>query len=303
MTDNFDLPGRIRCGTVLCPDIAASEADYRDVLGLECIGKAAVPPALAAAWGAPAMAGRASRLLRAPGATPYVLRLVEGSAVPGYRPLRSFGWAAFEHSVADCDALFAKMPGSGFAVIGPPKLVPGFDNFIPFQVVGRAGEVLYLNQVLKAGMSDLDLPKTAASVDQMFIAVLAAQDRLATLAFHRDVLGFEIGATWSIPYSVINNSFGLPADTITDMTMTKRGRMPACEVDQYPAGTTERSLTPGELPPGNAMVSFITEDLASVEGRMLGPAAVIDDALYEGRRTATIAGVSGERIELIEDRA
>jgi catechol 2,3-dioxygenase-like lactoylglutathione lyase family enzyme len=300
MARNFDSLGRIRCGTILCPDLAASEADYRDVLGLDLIDQQPVSEALAAAWGAPAMAGRATRLLRAPDATPYATRLVEGTAVAGYRPLSSYGWAAFEHSVANCDALYERIKTSAFTVVGAPKLVPGFDNFIPFQVIGRAGEVLYLNQVLSSEMSDLDLPKTDAVVDQMFIAILAAQDRGATVAFHVAALGFEEGQTWTIPYSVINKSFGLDPATATDMTMTKTGRTPACEIDQYPAAATVRAVTPGELPPGNAMVSFIAGSLDALRVPLLGPPVRIDNDLYAGRRAACVRGPSGELIELIE---
>ncbi len=300
MNEPFDSTGRICAGTVLCPDLAASESDYRDILGLALIDDRPVSGALAACWGAPAMAGRACRLLRAEGGTPYLTRLVEGSAVPGYRPLRSFGWAAYEHTVADGMALFARMPGSGFTVIGPPKRVPGFDNFIPFQVTGRAGEVLYLNQVLQSRMTGLALPHTAASVDQMFIAVLAAADRAATLAYHRDVLGFGEGETWTIPYSVINNSFGMPPETMTVMTMTCTGRMPACEIDQYPAAATPRPSAPGELPPGNAMVSLLTDRLEATAPGWLGPAVRIEDDLYQGRRSACVQGPAGELVELIE---
>lgn len=296
----FDLAGRICAGTVLCPDLSASEADYRNILGLNIVDASPVPQALAASWGAPAMAGRPSILLRAPGATPYLTRLIEGSDVPGHRPLRSFGWAAFEHSVADCDALFARMPGSGFSVIGAPKLVPGFDNFIPFQVTGRAGETLYLNQVLQSRMVELDLPHTHASVDQMFIAILAAADRDASVAFHRDTLGFAEGETWTIPYRVINASFGLPPETMTAMTMTRTGRMPACEIDQYPAAATKRATTIGELPPGNAMVSFLTDRFDALAPHWLGPPVCLHDDLYQGRRAATVQGPAGEHIELIE---
>lgn len=300
MSERFDVRGRIRCGTVLCPDLAASEADYREVLGLELVDDLPVPEALAAAWGAPAMAGRASRLLRADGATPYLTRLVAGTAVPGFQPLRTFGWAAFEMTVRDCELLHARIQTSAFKVIGAPKLVPGFDNFIPFQVVGRAGEVVYLNQVLQGAMEDLDLPHTDAVVDQMFIAILAAQDRAATVDFHVRELGFEQGQTWTIPYSVINNSFGLDAATLTDMTMTKTGRMPGCEIDQYPAAAVPRDVTPGELPPGNALVSFISGPLEALEVPLLGPVARLDGELYEGRRVACVRGASGELIELIE---
>ncbi|WP_416907710.1 MAG: VOC family protein [Polymorphobacter sp.] len=296
----FQTPGRIAAGTVLTPDLAASLADYTGVLGLEVIDDSPISPQEAASWAAPAMAGRPARLLRAPHATPYVTRLIAATPVPGYRPLKTFGWAAYEHSVVDCDALFAKMPGSGFTVIGEPKLVPGFDNFIPFQVTGRAGETLYLNQVLNGSMSDLDLPNTRASVDQMFIAVLAARDREATLAFHTKMLGFEQGETWVIPYSVINNSFGLPPETTTAMTMTKTGRIPASEVDQYPEAATPRPTAPGELPPGNAIVSFLTKSLDAVAAPLLGPVLHRDGPLYAGRRSAAVRGPSGEIIELIE---
>jgi hypothetical protein len=301
MTSIFDSPGRIKCGTVTTPDIAASLADYTGLLGLAVLEDAPVGASLAAAWGAPASAGRRSVLLGAADGQPAFLRLVEGSAVPGYSPLRSFGWAAYEHSVASCDALYADIKDSpGFTVIGAPKLVPGFDNFIPFQVVGRAGEVLYLNQVLNGAMADLDLPNTMARVDQMFIAILAAPDRAAAVAFHQQALGFEEGQTWTIPYSVINNSFGLPDDTLTAMTMTKTSRLPASEIDQYPAAATQRPCAPGELPPGNAMISFITASLDAVAAPFLAPPERRDGPLYAGRRTATLRGAAGELIELIE---
>jgi catechol 2,3-dioxygenase-like lactoylglutathione lyase family enzyme len=303
----FDTPGRIKCGTITCPDLDASLADYTGILGLSVIEDTPVTPALAAAWGAPAMAGRRSVLLRHADGQPFFLRLIAGTAIP-YTPLRSHGWAAYEHTVANCDALYADIEhsfsgsasASGFTVIGAPKLVPGFDNFIPFQVVGRAGEVLYLNQVLKSGMTDLDLPHTDARVDQMFIAILAAPDRAATVAFHAEKLGFTEGDTWTIPYSVINNSFGLSDDTLTAMTMTRTGRIPASEIDQYPAAATPRATAPGELPPGNAMVSFITASLDAVKAPFLSPPAVHPGPLYAGRRSAVVRGPASELIELIE---
>ena len=296
----FDIPGRIKCGTVVSSMFDATSADYRSVLGLTLAESGTVPADLAASWGAPASVGKRYGLFTAADGQPGYLRVIDGLPVTGYRPLTTYGWAAYELTVADCDVLFAAMPQSSFTIIGEPKLVPGFDNFIPFQVSGAGGEVLYLNQVLKGSMADLDLPHTKARVDHMFIAILAAGDREAALRFHIDALGFAAGETYVIPYSVINKAFGLPDETTTAMTMTRSGRLPGSEIDQYPAAATPRATAPGELPPGNAMISFIHADLDRVAAPFITPPVRRDGPLYGGRRTACVIGAAGELIELIE---
>jgi catechol 2,3-dioxygenase-like lactoylglutathione lyase family enzyme len=290
--------GAIRCGTVLAPDFEAALPDYVDCLGLPLVAEGRVSPDLARSWGAPAQVGCRWALLAAGRG---FLRLVGGSAAPaGFRPLASFGWAAFEISVRDAFALHARLEGGPFRVLGAPRHVPGFANFIPFQVAGRSGEILYLNTVLESRMAGLDLPRAQAEVDAMFIAVLAAEDRAATVRFHVDALGFEEGETFRFPYSMINQSFGLPGTHETDVTMTCVGRTPAAEIDQYPAGAIDRPRSPGELPPGNALVSFWHRDLDSVAAPFIEPPVVRDGPLYGGARVATLIGPAGERIELIE---
>lgn len=296
----FDTHGRIKCGTVNSPHFAASLGDYAGRLGLRVVEEGTVPAALAASWGTPGSAGKRMALLTSDSDSSGYLRLVEGTAVPDYAPLRTFGWASFELTCQAVFALHDRIADQGFEVIGAPQLVPGFDNFIPFQVTGRAGEVLYLNEVLNGAMSDLDLPDAAASVDYTFIAILAAPDREASIAFHRDALGFEEGQTYVIPYRVINQAFGLADDVTTAMTMTKVGRLPGTEIDQYPAAATPRPAAPGELPPGNAMVSFIVGSLDKVRAPFVAPPAVQAGALYGGRRSACVTGAAGELIELIE---
>lgn len=299
-THGFDTHGRIKCGTVATPAFADSLTDYIDRLSLRVVEEGMVASTLAESWGTPASAGRRFALLRSASASPGFLRLVEGAPVPAYRPLRSFGWASYEMT---CQAVFElrdRIADRGFEVIGAPKLVPGFDNFIPFQVTGRAGEILYLNEVLQSSMSGLDLPKAEAPVDFTFIVILAAADADAAVRFHVDRLGFEAGETYVIPYSVINNAFGLAADHKTRMTMTKVGRLPATEVDHYPDDTTQRPTAPGELPPGNAMVSFIIRSLDAVDAPLLTPPARHDGPMYAGRRSACVRGTAGELIELIE---
>ncbi len=293
--------GAILCGTVNTPVFDLSLGDYLAELSMRVVAEGRVPPDLARSWGAPAQVGcRFALLAPREGGSGGFLRLVEGSRVEGYRPLASHGWAAFEMTVRDAFALHARIDRSAFRVLGAPRLVPGFTNFIPFQVEGRAGEVLYLNTVLESRMTGLALPVAEAEVDRMFIAVLAAADRAATLAFHVEALGFEEGETFTFPYSMINQSFGLPEDHPTTLTMTRVGEMPASEIDQYPEAATFRPRSPGELPPGNALLTFAHRNLDEVQAPFLEPPVVREGPLYGGRRVATVIGPSEERMELVE---
>jgi catechol 2,3-dioxygenase-like lactoylglutathione lyase family enzyme len=130
--------------------------------------------------------------------------------------------------------------------------------------------------------------------------VLAAPDRQAAVDFYADAIGFERGGTFSIVYSVINNAFGLPAETKSDISMTKVARLPGLEIDQYPAPTTARPCAAGELPPGVGMVSYVVSDLAAIKADFLTPPQVFHGSIYQGRRAATVIGPAGEYLELIE---
>ena len=298
MTDTpFDTHGRIKCGTVATAAFDASVVDYA-TLGLGVVAQGVVAAGLAASWGAPGCSGRRFVLLHGGGRDCYV-RLIEATPVAGYAPLRTHGWAAFEISVADVFGLHARLAGSAFRVLGAPKPVGSFTTFIPFQVAGRSGEVLFLNQVLTPSADGVDLPLASVDVDQIFIVPLATPDRTAALAFHEG-LGFAAGATYTLPYTVINAAFGLPADHQTTLTMTRVGSIAATEIDQYPPAATARPVPPGELPPGNAMVSFIVASLDAVAAPLLGPPTRGDGPLYTGHRIGCVRGTAGEIIELIE---
>lgn len=299
MADLFH-PGALLCGTVLAPDFEGALGDYLSLLAMRVVEEGRVSPDLARSWGAPAQVGcRLALLAPADGGSGGYLRLVEGSPVAGYRPLRTFGWAAFELTVADSFALHERMQGGPFEVLGPPKRVPGFANFIPFQVAGRSGEVLYLNTVLESRMAGLDLPVAKAEVDRMFIAVLAAADRAEAVRFQVEQLGLEEGETFRFPYSMINRSFALPEDHATDVTMTRVGRSPVAEIDQYPEAAGFRPRSPGELPPGNALVTIAVASLEQIRAPFIEPPRVRDGPLYRGCPVATVIGPADERLELV----
>ena len=292
--------GTILGGLSTVPDLAQGLVAYRDVLGLELAEQDTLSEDLAASWGCPANAGSPYAVLRPASGEPCWLRLVEQPSHPDFVPTTTYGWAAFELTVEDVWHWPDALPPNLFEIVGPPKTLENMKPaFIPMQALGPGHELIYLNQVL-GDMPDTDLQRAQSPVDRIFIVVLAAKDRAASMAWYADRIGLEHGAQYTIPYSMINNAFGLPADTQTTLSMAKAGRMPVVEVDDYPPAASERPRHEGRLPPGNALVTLAVRDLDACDVEWIAPPIVREGVLYEGRRAATAIGAAGELIELVE---
>lgn len=296
---SFDTHGRIKCGTVSTPDVAAALADYRDLLGLEVVEEGPVPPDLAAAWGAPAAAGQHCALLRPRSGAECFIRLVEAPAHPAFVPTRTFGWAAFELTVKGVYDLAERVKGSGFETIGPPKPIENLPYFVPMQVIGRGREMLYFNEVACDTPSS-DLPKAVSDVDHIFIVILATPDREGSVRFLKERLHLDEGGSYTLNYTMINKAFDLPDGTQSTITMAQKGRLPIVEVDGYPPAATQRACHDNMLPPGNAMVTLAADRLDPLDLDWIMPPTRREGPLYGGRRTATAFGSAGELIELIE---
>lgn len=291
--------GSILGGTIATPDLAGSLEDYGGRLGLEVVEQAPLPADLAASWGCPAAAGAPSAVLRPASGAPCWLRLVEQPLPADFVPTPTFGWAAFELTVQDVYGWPDRLKRSGFTVVGPPKAIPGMPQFVPMQVTGRGREMIYLNEV-HGDMPTSDLPRAASPTDHIFIVILATPDRAASVAWFKDTLGLDEGGSYTIEYTMINAAFAAPPGTPTTITMVQHGRRPIVEVDQYPPAATARATPPGRLPPGNALVTLAVADLDAVRAPFLSPQIVRHGPLYEGRRAATLRGLAGELIELVE---
>lgn len=292
--------GTILGGLSSVPDLAQAIAAYNGVLGLELVEQGALDAGLAASWGCPQSAGAPCAVLRPASGAPCWFRLVEQPAHPAFRPTTTYGWAAFETTVEDVWHWPDALPPELWEIVGPPrKLENVAPSFIPMQALGPGREMIYLNQVL-SDMGDMDLPRAAAPVDRIFITVLAAPDREAALAWYGDALGLERGADYTLPYSMINKAFALPAETLTTISMVKAGRMPIVEVDDYPAAAAPRARHARMLPPGNALVTLAVRDLDACAAQWIVPPVVREGALYEGRRAATAIGTAGELVECVE---
>jgi catechol 2,3-dioxygenase-like lactoylglutathione lyase family enzyme len=296
---------RIPHGTILgglstVPDLAAALTAYQGTLGLDLVEEGTLSADLAASWGCPASAGSAYAALRPQSGESCWFRLVEQPPHPDFRPTTSYGWAAFECTVQDVWGWPDKLPPDQFEIVGPPKKIENIEPaFIPMQVLGPGREMVYLNQVL-SDMPDSDLPRASSPVDRIFICVLAAPDRQASIAWYEQRLGLDRGSDFTIPYTMINRAFGLPDGTLTTLTMVSAGRLPIVEVDDYPDLATQRPRHPGLLPPGNALVTLAARDLDACKVNWITPPAVRKGAVYEGRRVGTTTGPAGELLELVE---
>jgi catechol 2,3-dioxygenase-like lactoylglutathione lyase family enzyme len=291
--------GSIIGGVVTTPDLDAALHDYRDLLGLDAVERGALPADLAASWGCPASAGAAFATLRPKSGAHCFIRLIEQPVPEGFLPTTTYGWASYEITCLDVFGWPARIAGSGFEIVGPPKEIAGLPYFVAMQVHGRGKEMLYFNET-RSNTPSSDLPVAQSPMDHIFIVILATPDRAATVAWYRDRLRLDEGETYTIEYSMINNAFRLPAGTTSSLTMIQKGRMPIVEIDDYPAIATARQTHPGCLPPGNALVSLAVTDLDDLDVAFIVPPSVRDEPIYRGCRAATVRGPAGELLELIE---
>lgn len=292
--------GTILGGLSTVPDLDRAIAAYRDVLELELVEQGSVAEELARSWGCPANAGSRYAALRPASGADCWFRLVEQADHPDFCPTRTYGWAAFEATVEDVWHWPEALPSDLFTVVGPPKVLENIEPaFIPMQALGPGREMIYLNQVL-GDLPDTDLPRARASVDRIFIVVLATPDREASIDWYTGRLGLKRGADYTLPYSMINDAFSLDPATQTTITMVSHRRMPIVEVDDYPGAATPRARHAGMLPPGNALVTLAVESIDDCRADWIAPPAPREGALYQGRRAATAIGAGGELVECVE---
>lgn len=292
--------GTIMGGLSTVPDLDRAMTAYRDILQLDLVEQGELSDDLAASWDCPANAGSRCAVLRPKSGAPCWFRLVEQPDHPDFKPTTTYGWAAFETTVEDVWHWPDALPPDLFEIVGPPKVLENIEPaFIPMQALGPGREMVYLNQVL-GDLPDTDLPRAASPVDKIFIIVLATPSREDSIAWYTQRLGLRRGEDYTLPYSMINDAFGLAPETQTTITMVSHDRMPIVEVDDYPAAATPRARHDGMLPPGNALVTLAVESLDECSVDWIAPPAERKGALYEGRRAATAIGAGGELVECVE---
>lgn len=291
--------GAILGGVAVVPDLRAALRDYRDILGMTLVEQGRLSSALANSWDCPKSAGAPMAILQPASGADCHIRLVEQPNHTDFKPTTSYGWAAFELTVQDVFGWPDRLRNSGFDIVGPPKELAGLPYFVPMQVLGTGREMVYLNEV-RDNTPTSDLPKALSPTDHIFIVILATPDRAATVKWYCENIDLTEADTYTLAYSMINDAFGKPADTLSDLTMVQNDRLPIVEVDDYPVEATVRDRHDGMLPPGNALVSLAVEDLDKIPVNWISPPRASATAPYNGRRSATTIGPAGELLELIE---
>jgi hypothetical protein len=246
--------GSICAVTTIVQALEPIEHAYTTYLGMRVAARDKVEATEAEAWGAPGCTGCDSLTLVPEIGEETSLRFIADPAAGVCAPFTSFGWNATELTVRDTDTLAANLAHSPFRIIGPPANLKGFDSIRAMQVLGPAGECLYLTDV----RADSSLAQARASVGQVFIVVASGPDIDALCAFYHALFVNEISKPVAIPIGVINTANGLPADTRHRLSIVTLPDGTRIELDQYPPGTGPRATRPGHLPPGMAIVSFRT---------------------------------------------
>jgi hypothetical protein len=228
------------------------------------------------------------------------LRLVEGTPVPGYKPLTTTGWNAIEMLVQDPDAVARRLAGTAFTRLGAPAFLAPGSSIRATQFTGPAGEVFYFTADTGPA-ADSTLARAGSPVDRPFILVLAGEDVDTLAAFYRERFALPQAFRSRLPIPVIARAQGRSENEDFPLALLRLAAFShSLELDGY-GKVPGRPTVEGELPPGVALASFLVADLDALgDLPYLAPPSVQWSAPYDGRRSATLRGPAGELIELVE---
>jgi hypothetical protein len=250
-----------------------------------------VDKSLARRWGFESLAGAPMAWLANELGEPW-LRLIEIPTAQPVDPFMHSGWFSLEISVQDTDTLFQGLDKSPFEVIGEPANLELSDDIRAMQVIGPAGEVLYLTQI-KAEVPPFELPFARCSVDRLFIPVLLTEDRDQTLAEFERFPGTH-GMKFDTKITVINRARKLDIEQRHPVaTIQLRGKN-LVEIDQL-ENLRDRPLAGQGLPTGIAVITFAIQSIPETI-----MSHTIPNGDHKGCKAALLKGSAGQLIELIE---
>ena len=268
--------------TIVTPDLDASLDAWTGHLHQHIHERGRIGPEQARRWGCDDLTGARQAWLANTIGEAW-LRLIEVRNAEVVDPFCHRGWLSLEISVQDVDALGRELESSPFEIIGTPKNLDVSDDIRAMQVLGPAGEVLYLTEV-KAAVPPFELPFARCPVDRLFIPVMLVDDRESALEFYQRfprlaALKFETKIT------VINRARRLDVERQHPVATIQLKGKNLIEIDQLD-GLRDRPVSAAGLPGGIALITFAVES--------------IPDGLCSGDGVSVYHGNGGELIELIE---
>ncbi len=294
------LLGPLRGVTTTAADLKAVEAAYADHLGYRTVSHGPLPAEVAAAWGAPALAGKAYLAMEPSTGEQTLLRFVEQAMPAGFKPMTTYGWASTEIILKSCDVLAEKLAGTPFRMVSPPTPLGNSPNIKAFQAIGPANEMLYLTSI-EGPLPGRDMPKTTALVGRCFIAVAGMPDRAKAADWYLETFGNTTGKPMTSRIRSLSRQNDLPVeDTQYELSVTECGDGTKIELDQYLDFAKPRPTPPGGLPVGMAMVTFECAQFDRYVGKMIAPPAKAAFGPHKGGRIGVMRGPGGELLELVE---
>ncbi len=291
---------RIKIITTAGPDLKKIEDWYTGAFDLKVRERGKVSAAAANSWGAPKAAGRGYILMSSEGSPDVFWRAVETDIPAGYAPMTTFGWNSWEIIVDDPQAAFEKMKKSPFRYIAGPNPLKSTKSIVASQFEGPAKEVFYLTCETGDRTKSI-LPTPKGLIDRPFILVVAAPDIEKLRDWYADLFQMAKGNINTTQVEIIARAQGNPDDTpiqLSMLRMSQHGNM--LELDGYTKSKGARPRSAGQLPPGNSMASFNVTSLDAIKATFITPPAKLEGAAYGGKRSATVMGIAGEPVELIE---
>lgn len=287
--------GAIRAVTYSVPDVDAMVAAYGDTLEYAVADEGHVSPERAEAWGAPAVAGRRYVSMIPQSGERVPLRFIENPNPVEWRALTTYGWNATEIIVEDVNRLAERIEGSAFRRIGGPRPLTNYPLISAMQVIGPAGECVYLTHAPEGcGMT---LGPARSFVGRVFSVVAGGPEIEAMNAAYRDDFTNHVRPPKPTPIGIINEANGLPADNKIDLGLVELEWGTVLELDGYGDAMGPRPAREGDLPPGMAIASFDVR----ADGAEYDPMAVnlepLSSSSVDGM--ALWRGGAGELVELI----
>lgn len=253
--------GPLRHATLIVPDLVRMESAYAG-LGLLPCARWQVSVPQAAAWGQPQLGGLRVLELGPTATGPSLLRCIELVGAP-VRPTRlSHGWMALEILVLDVDALAARLVAQlapdAFTVVGAPADLDVSPNIRAMQVIGPAGEMLYLTQI-KAPVPPFEVPLSTpwryqGGIGPLFIAVMSTPSRAAALQTCAPLLP-KAQLQFETKVTVLNRALGRALDHRWNVATVQFAGECLFEIDEVIDAQVTTPIT-GELPSGLAWISM-----------------------------------------------